>query len=226
MQKMRTHKCLAIAASILSLAAVANAQTDISSQFVNLDFDSGGVSGPFDGFDAPGSPEIIGWNNMPNAFAPNLDDAGVEASGAWWGTYQANSAFMADGDGAYNLSSYTIQAGDQFSIDFFAKCWWDDGLWTVSLFYDTPANVIGTYSTPGTTVPHWSWSEYSTTTPITATVASEGHQLGILFVSSGAGVACLDEVVVTVTPVPEPGTMALLALGGTSLLLWRRRQTK
>jgi hypothetical protein len=210
-------KTLAVIAAALALAASAPAQ--VITSFVNLDFDSGGVSGPFKGFDAPDAPEIIGWNN--NA---NLSDAGVEASGAWWGTYQDKSAFMNNGGSAFNLSDYTIQSGDAFSIEFYAKCWWGDGLWTVSLFYDNPANVIGSYTTPGTTVTHWEWTQYATTTPIAATEASVGGKLGILFASTGPAIACFDETVVTAV-VPEPTTLSLAAVAGLGLVLARRRKS-
>jgi len=42
---------------------------------------------------------------------------------------------------------------------------------------------------------------------------------------AGAG-ASLGTINSDLAPVPEPGSMALMALGGTCLLLWRRRQTK
>ena len=65
---------------LLMMAALATAAqaTDISSSFVNIDFDSGAVTtpGPFVGFDVP---DIIGWNNYP---AGPLTDAGVEGPGA------------------------------------------------------------------------------------------------------------------------------------------------
>ncbi len=213
---MKLNKLSAIAAA-LSITVATNAQ--LITSFTNLDFDSGGVStgGNFNGFDNPNC-EIIGWNN--NA---GLNDAGVEGPGAWWNPYQINSAFMNNGGSAYNLSDYTIQAGDNFSIDFQAKCWWGDGLWTVSLFYDNPANVIGSYTTPGTTVTHWDWSQYSTTAPIVATGASVGGKLGILIASTGPAIACIDEIAVT-TVVPEPTTLSLMAVAGLGLLLQRRRK--
>ena len=94
-------------------------QAAVIDSFVNADFDSGAVSNPFKGFDAPGAPEIIGWTNYP---AGALNDAGVEGSGAWWGTYQNNSAFMSNpNDAAYNLSSYVIKAGDAFTVSFYGK---------------------------------------------------------------------------------------------------------
>jgi len=217
-------KNLAVIASMLCLAAVANAQTDISSHFVNLNFNAGVANtGPL-AFDNPAS-DVPGWINAN----PVMIDSGVEGPAAWWPHDNGNwAAFMRPTDAAYNLSDYTIQAGDSFSIDFKAGCWWDDGLWTATLFYDSPANVIGTYTTPGTTVPHWSYAEYSNLTPIAATAESVGHQLGILFMNTapGTGNAALTELTVSVVPVPEPATMSLMAVAGLGMLLGRRRLVK
>jgi opacity protein-like surface antigen len=210
-------KTLAAIASALSLMAGAHAQ-DLSSHFVNLDFDAGIVTspGPFKGFDAPDAPEIIGWQNL----AP-IGDGGVEGPGAWWGPYDVNAAFINGGGAAFNLSDYTIQAGDTFSLSLMAK-WWNwtgaNGQWTATLFYDNPANVIGAFTTPNLTD---GWTAYSTAVSIDATPASVGGKLGILMTNSGAGIAQFDELTVAV---PEPTTLSLMAVAGLGLLLQRRRQ--
>ena len=157
-------KNLAVIASILSLAAAANAQNITS--FVNANFDSGAVTtpGPFKGFDAPTAPEIIGWQNYGN-----VTDAGVEASGAWWiqGYAYGNCAFVNAGGGAYNLSSYVIQAGDLFTPSLVADTW-GSGQITATLFYNDPSNpsdVLGTYTfTPN----QWHFDTWTDATPITA----------------------------------------------------------
>ena len=170
-------------------------QAEIIDSFVNLDFDSGAVTtgGPgFKGFDAPDSTEIDGWSNYP---AGALNDAGVEAEGAWWSPYETNSAFMSTGDAAYNMSSYVMQGGEAFSVSFMAKRWWEDssGEWTVTLFYDTPENVIGTYV--ASALPN-AWTAYSMEDVIEATPESVGGTLGVLLQSSGASFANIDELVV------------------------------
>jgi len=206
---------------ILMVAALATAsQAGLIDSFVNADFDSGGVTtpGPFKGFDAPDAPEIIGWTNYP---AGPLNDAGIEGPGAWWNPYETNAGFMSSGDAAYTMSTYTIQAGDVYTISFYACEWdWDGtlaGQWTATLFYDNPANVIGSY-VQGVT--GW-WTAYSDATGIAATPASVGGTLGILMTSTGTGIAQIDEL--TVDVVPEPATMLLLGLG--SLALLRRRKS-
>ncbi|HLP75316.1 MAG TPA: PEP-CTERM sorting domain-containing protein [Candidatus Paceibacterota bacterium] len=217
-------KNLAVITSILSLTAAANA-LDISGQFVNIDFDSGGTSNPFKGFDAPSAPEIIGWKNLNNA--ASLADSGVEGSGAWWGTYQNNSAFMKTGDGAYNLSSYTIQAGDVFDIGVWAKDWatWDSTTphLTVTLFYgpDSSQNLIGSFDTG--TIAKGTWTLYQGNA-ITASPGSVGQTLGISVLSSGpSGYACFDSTTVNVTSVPEPATLSLVAVAGLGMALMRRK---
>ena len=104
--------------------------------------------------------------------------------------------------------------------------WWNwtgaNGQWTASLFYDTPANVIGTYTTSDLT---GGWTAYSTATPIAATAGSVGHQLGILMTSSGTGISQVDFLAnaITVAPVPEPATISLMTLAGLGVLMLRRK---
>lgn len=216
-------KNLAAIAIISSVSAVANAQ--VINSFTNLDFDSGGVTtpGPFKGFDAPDAPEIIGWFN--NA---GITDAGVEGPGAWWNPYQVNAAFINGGGSAYNLSDYTIQAGDVFSISFMAQSWqWtgDAGQWTATLFYDNPANVIGSYTTPGQLPENWQpWAAY-TSDLIPATAGSVGGKLGLLMSNTGSRHALMDEITVS-TVVPEPASISFVAIAGLGILLRRRQSTK
>lgn len=201
---------------LVSALAVASQAGPITS-FVNAGFDDGDVTtGGFTGFDAPSTTEIIGWSNYPTG---PLNDAGVQGTNAWWGTYEVNSAFMRTDDAAYNMSSYVIQAGDEFTIGFVGKAWTWEGPaeWTVSLFYDDPANVIGTYVTALTDA----WTAYSNPTAIEATAGSIGGTLGILFENTGTAAANLDSVSVDV--IPEPATIGLIGIFGAGVLFVRRR---
>jgi hypothetical protein len=114
----RKMKKVLVLFMVAALATVS--QAAVIGSFENIDFDSGAVSNPFNGFDllSDGTPEIIGWTNYP---AGALNDAGVEGPGAWWGTHETNSAFMSPSDAAYNMSSYVIKAGDVFNVSFFGK---------------------------------------------------------------------------------------------------------
>ena len=212
---------------LLMVAALATAAqaVDISSEFVNIDFDSG-ITHIATGFDNP-TADIIGWNDYP---AHPLQDAGVEGPAAWWipddYAYE-NAAFMKSGDAAYNMSSYVIQADDVFTISYIAGVWgWEGsgdgrGEWTASLFYDDPANVIGTY------VQDYYWLgvgdvvRFTDAVGITATPESVGGTLGILFQNTtGDKIAQFDEL--TVSVVPEPATLSLLGLGALALLRKRK----
>lgn len=212
--------------ALFMVAALATvSQAVLIDSFENIDFDSGSVTlnGAFKGFDAPEGTDIAGWTNYRNGAAGPLNDAGVEAAGVgWWvgsGPHQ-NAGFMSSGDAAYTMSSYTIQPGDVFTIEYIGGHWdWTGaGEWTATLFYDNPANVIGSYvQGMASWFPDLVW--YSDTTGIAATPESVGGTLGILMTSSGTGISQFDEL--TVNVIPEPATMALLALGG---LLLRRKK--
>ena len=212
---------------LLMVAALATAAqaVDISSEFVNIDFDSG-ITHIATGFDNP-TADIIGWNDYP---AHPLQDAGVEGPAAWWipdDYAHENAAFMKSGDAAYNMSSYVIQADDVFTISYIAGVWgWEGsgdgrGEWTASLFYDDPANVIGTY------VQDYYWLgvgdvvRFTDAVGITATPESVGGTLGILMQNTtGDKIAQFDEL--TVSVVPEPATLSLLGLGALALLRKRK----
>lgn len=173
----------------------------------NADFEAGVGSWPeFDGFDNPAH-DVPGWRNFPSS----MDSAGVEAGNAWWGTYNGSfSAFLFPGRGAYLQSQYTIKAGDSFDIGYAAKIWWGASQWTATLFYDNPANVIGSVSSDI----NGGWSNYSGR--IAATPESVGGKLGILFVNTGADVATLDAV--TLAPVlPEMAPPLLVETDRTVL---------
>jgi hypothetical protein len=217
---MKLKSFTTVFATVALTTMVSHAQ--LINSFVNADFDSGAVTtpGPFLGFDAPAATEIIGWQNYGN-----VTDAGVEASGAWWiqGYAYGNCAFVNAGGGADNLSSYVIQAGDVFTPSLVADSW-GGGQITAALFYNDPANVIGTYTfTPN----QWHFDEWTDTTGITASAASVGGTLGIIIENTGAAGQHVgfDQIAVNVTPTPEPTTIATILFGGVGMLALRRRRS-
>ena len=214
-------KIVVVVVVVLMVAALATtAQAVLINSFVNADFDSGIVTtpGPFAGFDAPAAPEIVGWSNYGT-----VNDAGVEASGAWWiqGYAYQNCAFVNAGGGASNMSSYVIQAGDQFTASFIGDSWWNGATARVSLWYDNPANVIGSFDA---VTNQWHFDPYSNATPIGATQAAVGGTLGITVENLGAGTLGFDQV--TVDVVPEPATLTMLVLAGAFGFVYRRIRKK
>lgn len=213
--KFKAYKHVVFSSVVLglTLALEASVQAQVTVDLLNGNFDLS-TQDQIGSFDTPY--DVPGWTDYVTE-----TDAGVQGPGAWWGPYDNYAAWMHSGDAAYTMSTYVIQPGDSFTIDFFAQ-WWNwtgsEGNWTATLFYDNPANVIGTYTTPNLTS---SWTEYSVSTPIATTVASEGGTLGILLQSTGSGIAQVDSIVVQA--VPEPSAFALAGLALLTSVVARRK---
>jgi len=209
-------KKLCMLAAIL-FAAVSVQATDLSSSFINLDFDAGGVSNPFHGFDAPNSPEIIGWGNWKNgAYTNYLNDAGVEGPGAWWAPYENNAAFISASDGATNMGTHIIGTEQTYTVDFWCKRWeWTsgsaDGELTATLYYNDPANVIGSFTVTNISDnSHWEQRVgYIDSIP-----AAVGGNLGVYFHNSLANgdICTFDELQIRVDP------FVISGLGPTGVL--------
>ena len=182
---------------VLSIACLASAQTVVIDSFVNLDFDESTEAYFPNGFDVVDTYDIPGWMDYGT-----ITDAGIESDGCWWGNYETYSCFLAQDNGAYNMSSYTIQAGDAFIVSFWAKCW--DNVTTcdltATLFAGTApaANAIGSFT--ASAIPYGRDAAsyvYFESTPIVSTVDAAGQLLGVNIVNSGTGgFANFDEMVV------------------------------
>ena len=103
-----------------------------------------------------------------------------------------------------------------------------NGSATIGLIDTTSANAnpwaTGTLesSTTGVSSVAGSFQDFTTTFTTGSTVTGDLY-VGAQYVGNGTIQASVDNFRLDVTTVPEPGTMALAALGGASLLFWRRR---
>ena len=190
-------------------AAQAAGLTDISSTFVNLDFDETEkavfIGLPSDGgFDDTQVYDVPGWQNLNGT----TSDSGVEKEGAWWSPYQEWGAFLVKGDGGYNISSYMVKAGDKLYVSFYAKGWEKysntaGAELTITLFSgsDPSDNIIGTFNTgvltQGDAKEFWTMYEAEFTAP--ANYA--GGLLGVAIQNTstiGSTFANVDEIQVSV----------------------------
>ena len=219
MKNPRILKAAFVSALLVGVGSTTNAQI-IDSSFVNLDFDASTQnSGPaFRGFDGlNGSAyDVPGWQDYTA-----ISDGGTEFEGqGWWNPYQEYAAFILTGEGIYNLSSYVIQADDEFAVSLFAKRWNvnDSPEAVITLFSgtDPSANVIGSFNTGPLTD---TWTSYGA--QIAATPGSIGQTLGIRVEGAGTWFSNVDEFSINV--VPEPSTFALAGFGLLGMFMARRR---
>jgi hypothetical protein len=211
-----TMKKLLIA--VATLAAVSESQAALLS-LTNGDFEATTANAFPQGFDISGN-DVPGWQNLGT-----IVDSGVENSSAWWGTYSGYSAFLGKGDGAKLMTNHTIQLGDKFTFGLFAKSWSVSSQFVATLFYNDPANVIGTYSSGVNNT----WTAYSNPTTIDATLASVGGTLGFSIQNTQTAVGgeqswerAVNFDNVTINVVPEPSAALLGGLGMLALLRRRR----
>ena len=232
---MKRVTSIFVAVAIAGISA--QAQSIISWDYAN------GTAIPTNG--TAGVVPAINWNRTATGSTDLLDNSGASTGttltlaggyGAWGiggatqdpnGTY--NSALFS---GYYNLTAGTLSLGSipyaqydlyvYFSSDTDARTGTiSDGSTTFSFSTDARAKVDAHSNfvfaqTTDTGLSHPS-ADYAVFSGLTG--ASE--TLTIANASGGMGFAG-----VQIVAVPEPGTMALAALGGMSLLCWRRRSMK
>jgi len=200
---LRNKEIIFIASLLVSAAAPLVQAEDITSTFVNADFDASTEAYFANGFDYASVYDVPGWHDLYTD-GNGAYDMGIEYEGAWWSPYQEYSGFMSVDDGAYLLSSYVIQEGDLFSFSFVGKSWNNGSSEaTVTLFYgnDPTANAIGTFvqGVGG------SWVSYTDTAGIPATGGAVGQTLGFSIDNTGASFLCFDECSMDVVHTNEAG---------------------
>lgn len=223
-QSMKTLLLASLAVAAFGLGAQAQTAL-INPTLLNGSFETallpvGGKSQ--NGFDTPAF-DVTNWTNTNTDAAGatvGYGDAGYESGAAQNG---AQFAFFHGGDGgAFNLTTAVINTGDVFNLSFYGNN--GAGL-TARLFSSTN----GTYATNATlatsaiTTAAGAYTQYFLA--YTATPADSGKTVGVSFFGT-AGYPNVDNVVLTVTPVPEPSTYALMFAGlGGLLLVTRARRS-
>ena len=115
--------------------------------------------------------------------------------------------------------SFAVTAGMQYDVSFWEKVWRNSGKIIADITLDAGSATGTTTVTTGSDA---AWTEYAFSfTPDTTTTATLTFMAAI---KGGDNDSFLDSVSVTV--IPEPGTLALLATGLIGLLCyaWRKRK--
>jgi hypothetical protein len=208
--------------ALLGMGTLAQAAVLIDDLTLNGSFEGPDVSGPNakQGFDIVGR-DITNWANTTTTYSGGLGatygDVGVDSNPA--GAHGGNQfAFFHGGEGgAYNLTSYVIQSGDQFLL-----IWWGraDTI-AMRLFGSTD----GTYNTAATLFEvvqlqsSGVYTQYSLN--YSATAADVGKTIGVSIFNPLTGYANVDNI--ALSTVPEPST-GVLALGVLAVAMRRSRK--
>ena len=216
---------LALAAVIIGFAGVTNSMAII---YLQLDFTQ------------TGGPYTTGWDpvyanflaNTPTASIANIDGLGYNFSIDNVGVYDnGNAAESLTRSGFYTFDDNTLDhnftlsgliAGE--SVNLYASAAWDgNGRGGYVVFGNSGASGVQaqTIGDPGT-----SPTLANLTLIGTAISDASGVLQGSLNGAGGVGDASegqLGGVIFVITPVPEPGTLALVGLGAAAML-FRRRQ--
>jgi hypothetical protein len=177
------------------------------------------------GVGTPGSLQVTlqGWGNPNGSYAkfPTPDAAlAAIAPGSSWATGVTASS------GTFSFDLY-CPAGFTGGYQGFGMSlgYWDNN-WTQTQWHDDASFSYSSFTgADGNT-----WRHYSVAYTTTATAVSgqlQDLELGVFMNIDGADagkLAYIDNI--QVQAVPEPGTMALAAMGGAALLFWRSRTVR
>lgn len=215
-------KLLAIAA-VFGTATMSLPAFGQSITLVNPGFEEPATGKIQSGFDTVGS-DVPGWSNLGTIYT----DSGVEAMGPHGGAYRA--FLRSSDDGIFQTTTYNAAADDRLTLNYWASSTWQSTSMTAGLFYlDTSGqrqNLTTGVATIGTGSGSGPFAEYTLSYDILAGSPAIGRPVGIFFdnTSSNTGDAWagLDDVALTVSMVPEPGTLTMIGL--LSIPLFRRRR--
>ena len=210
-------RSIALAALLMSGMALSASADPIP--LVNPGFELPGTGKIAGGFDMAAN-DIPGWSNTGTVY----NDSGVESSGGTW------IAFLRGGDdGIFQTTSHTAAANQRLTLDYKARSTWQATDVTAGLFYldasgqrqNLQTGIANVTGNPDTSP----FANFTLNYDIPVDSPANGRPVGVFFdnTTTAAGTwAGIDDVALTVTLVPEPGSVALISL--LSLPLLRRRR--
>jgi hypothetical protein len=177
------------------------------------------------GFEEPDMGKIKGWETIPGwSSDTGAVDSGVEMD---WTDYGVYSGFLMSGDpSVWQLTDAVINAGTEYVLSIEAQ---DNSTDTgtaklgMIIYYDLEGYrvpiALGIYDLPPRVGDEHNWNTYSLVFNSSNAPSSVGNKIGIEFINFSAEGSWVG--IDNVTLIPEPATLAMLALGGLGLM--RRR---